>query len=442
MEIYDTHWVDHFEYVSEIHGSPHSRLILAKEKVNDSLVVIKGFPEAGPTVERRFEREITATVENRGKHVIPILAYAADYSWYMMPQAAGSLAEKFDRPVSDNSALEILHAIRDALAPLHSRGGAHRDLKPQNILWLREGVDSRWVVADFGIVRNARGETTAPLTVVGHLVGTEAWAAPEQYDNAHDADPRSDVYSAAKIIRWVLGLDSNLQGSSSALIGVLAKAMETDPHRRHAGLGELWDECSQIVNQDVSIDSAVEAENFQLLPSLYRRSGASAGALIAEISKISNEKISTWVARDVSVASRVISDLCRAVIDTMEGGQVFLSYVSEVDPFLERMIDWASFIITENVAIGLDSLRIVMNAICRLHQFAPAKHLLVWAEGQGRGVTNSMFETIIGEGLGEFYADMARRFDASVSWGAQGDDACTWREDGLASRLEALPRNR
>jgi eukaryotic-like serine/threonine-protein kinase len=87
-----------------------------------------------------------------------------------------------------------------ALTAAHRAGVVHRDVKPENILVVREGARQRdpsssgqAKLVDFGIARIA-GEKT--LTATGAVVGTLAYMAPEQADGLRPG-PAADVYSLA-----------------------------------------------------------------------------------------------------------------------------------------------------------------------------------------------------------------------------------------------------
>jgi serine/threonine protein kinase/Tfp pilus assembly protein PilF len=93
----------------------------------------------------------------------------------------------------------MLEAAR-GIAAAHERGLTHRDIKPGNIVVDRE---DRPRVVDFGLARAElraesvrAGALALALTQERALLGTPAYAAPEQLDGA-EAGPRSDQFSFA-----------------------------------------------------------------------------------------------------------------------------------------------------------------------------------------------------------------------------------------------------
>jgi serine/threonine-protein kinase len=113
---------------------------------------------------------------------------------------------------------EILVQILEGLEFSHSRGVIHRDVKPGNILISEMGVAK---ISDFGIARLEASH----LTMLGEVLGTPYYMAPEQFDGA-PADERSDVYSAAVIVYEVLTGRRPFEGQGAAL---MKKVLEADP---------------------------------------------------------------------------------------------------------------------------------------------------------------------------------------------------------------------
>ncbi|HEV7991829.1 MAG TPA: protein kinase [Gemmatimonadaceae bacterium] len=119
--------------------------------------------------------------------------------------------------------VDAAHVIAGAaagLAAAHRRGILHRDLKPANIMLARERGDSAGghavgtvKLVDFGIARSIMGAfpptggdavtATPALTRTGMVLGTPAYASPEQLAG-EPLDARSDIYALALVSFEVL----------------------------------------------------------------------------------------------------------------------------------------------------------------------------------------------------------------------------------------------
>ncbi len=84
--------------------------------------------------------------------------------------------------------MQYTEQILLALEHAHSKGVVHRDIKPQNILLLKNGVIK---VTDFGIAKLPNAET---VTMTDKAIGTVYYISPEQA-SGKKVDRRSDIYS-------------------------------------------------------------------------------------------------------------------------------------------------------------------------------------------------------------------------------------------------------
>ena len=89
-------------------------------------------------------------------------------------------------------ALHFITQIMRGLSHAHSRGIIHRDIKPQNIMVLRDGSVK---VADFGIACLA----DAHQTLAQEALGSVHYISPEQA-RGDRIDARSDIYSAGVVL--------------------------------------------------------------------------------------------------------------------------------------------------------------------------------------------------------------------------------------------------
>ena len=97
------------------------------------------------------------------------------------------------------------------LAYAHRLGIIHRDLKPANLLLTTQGVVK---LADLGLAKFFAREPDGDLTVKGLCMGTPEFMAPEQAEDARNADLRSDLYSLGATLFHLLTGELPVSGSS------------------------------------------------------------------------------------------------------------------------------------------------------------------------------------------------------------------------------------
>ena len=133
----------------------------------------------------------------------------------------------------------------DVLTYLHGKGIVYRDMKPAKIML---SPDGNIKLIDFGIAReykeNASEDTTA--------LGTEGYAAPEQYEGKGQTDARTDVYGMGiTLFQLLTGVNPSsyqenifsirLQNPnlSSGLDKIILKCTNKDPKKRYQSTEEL-----------------------------------------------------------------------------------------------------------------------------------------------------------------------------------------------------------
>lgn len=115
-------------------------------------------------------------------------------------------------------AWEIIRQILDGLAYSHGQGVIHRDLKPGNVLI---NDDGRIKITDFGVARI----DTSTLTVLGDVVGTPHYMAPEQF-GGQEATPRTDLYQVGVMLYELLTGTRPFTGNN---VEILRKVMHDRP---------------------------------------------------------------------------------------------------------------------------------------------------------------------------------------------------------------------
>ena len=117
-------------------------------------------------------------------------------------------------------ALDYAATVADALDYAHARGIVHRDVKPANVMLLKDGTVR---VADFGIARI----TASSKTATGTVLGTPSYMSPEQVAG-RKVDGRSDLFSLTVVLYELLTGEKPFQGGEG--IGTLLFQIANDPH--------------------------------------------------------------------------------------------------------------------------------------------------------------------------------------------------------------------
>lgn len=179
-------------------------------------------------------------------------------------------------------ALHFITQIVKALGHAHSRGIIHRDIKPHNIMVLRDGSVK---VADFGIARF----TASQNTLTQEALGSVHYISPEQARGSH-IDARSDLYSAGVVLYEMLTGRLPYEGDSpvavaiqhinsiplsprelnpdipEALEKITMKAMASDPAKRYPSADAMLADLEEFrKNPNINFDYTME--------SLYQNSG-------------------------------------------------------------------------------------------------------------------------------------------------------------------------
>ena len=170
------------------------------------LVAIKILkPELASDAEfrRRFHDESQAVAMLSHVNIVAIydVSRSDELDYIVMELVDGMTLKQYMKkrgtPLSWREALHFITQIVRALGHAHSRGIIHRDIKPQNIMVLRDGSVK---VTDFGIARVA---SAAQATLTQEALGSVHYISPEQARGSH-IDGRSDLYSAGVVLYEML----------------------------------------------------------------------------------------------------------------------------------------------------------------------------------------------------------------------------------------------
>ncbi len=190
------------------------------------------------SVRSRFEREAIAAGRISHRNVVAALDFGRieDGAYYLVLEyvAGETLTAVLDRgrrwPLAQ--ALVVAIQIAAALEAAHAEGVIHRDLKPDNVMVLREGDGELLVkVLDFGIAKlwpGASSEELHAITQTGTVLGTPEYMAPEQA-TGEGADVRSDLYSLGVVLYRMLAGRPPFHGDTVQATLMLQVSAEPPP---------------------------------------------------------------------------------------------------------------------------------------------------------------------------------------------------------------------
>jgi serine/threonine-protein kinase len=137
----------------------------------------------------------------------------------------GSLSDllKARKPLPVKTVIDVGIQLVRALDYAHKKGIVHRDVKPGNIMMIRDTTTIK--VADFGICRIDSSEATQ-ATQAGNVLGTPNYMSPEQV-LGEKVDSRSDLFSAGVVLYQLL--TGHLPFDGETLISVAYKITKTEP---------------------------------------------------------------------------------------------------------------------------------------------------------------------------------------------------------------------
>ena len=223
---------------------------------------------------RRFHDESQAVAQLSHANIVSVYDVSTnpDREYIVMELIDGiTLKQYMERrgKMDWREALHFITQIMRGLSHAHSRGIIHRDIKPQNIMVLRDGSVK---VADFGIACLAnQGQT-----LTQEALGSVHYISPEQA-RGDRIDARSDIYSAGVVLYEMLTGRLPFEGDSAVSVAIqhlssvplaprdidpsipepleliCMKAMNSDPNKRYASADAMIEDLEKF-RRDPSVD--------------------------------------------------------------------------------------------------------------------------------------------------------------------------------------------
>ena len=185
-----------------------------------------------PTVVERFERESRSAAQLNHPNAVRIYDTGRDDDlvYLVMEYVDGPSLREVLATVGqlDSAVVAALgEQVASALGEAHAHGLVHRDVKPANILIDADGTVK---VTDFGIAK-ALSSSDATLTSPGTVVGTAAYVAPEQLEDA-SIDARADIYALGVLLYECLTGRPAFSGDTPTATAAMRLSHELLPPRQ------------------------------------------------------------------------------------------------------------------------------------------------------------------------------------------------------------------
>ncbi len=223
---------------------------------------------------RRFRDESRAVAQLSHANIVSVydVSTSGDTEYIVMELIDGITLKQYMERRGRMDWRESLHFITQIMRGLshaHSRGIIHRDIKPQNIMVLRDGSVK---VADFGIACLAN----ANQTLTQEALGSVHYISPEQA-RGDRIDARSDIYSAGVVLYEMLTGRLPFEGDSAVSVAIqhlssvplaprdidpsipepleliCMKAMSSDPDKRYASADAMLEDLEKF-RKDPTVD--------------------------------------------------------------------------------------------------------------------------------------------------------------------------------------------
>lgn len=200
----------------------------AYDNVENKIVAVKILKEeytGNDEFLRRFKNESKAIAVLSHPNVVKVfdVSFGDLIQYIVMEYIDGiTLKEYIEQsgPLSWNEAVHFTLQILRGLQHAHDKGVVHRDIKPQNIMVLPDGVIK---VADFGIARFARSEQ---VTITDKAIGSVHYISPEQA-KGEKTDEKADIYSVGVMLYEMLTGKLPFQAESAVSVAIMQ--LQKDP---------------------------------------------------------------------------------------------------------------------------------------------------------------------------------------------------------------------
>ena len=272
----------------------------------DAVKIMRDETAQNEEFRKRFRAESQAVAMLSHPNIVSVydVSHSDDVEYIVMELIDGITLKEYLRQkgaIAPSEALDFTMQIAKALEHAHGKGIIHRDIKPQNIMLLKNGMIK---VADFGIaeLQNDIEESN------GETVGSVHYIAPEQARGAAP-DARSDIYSLGIVMYEML--TGRLPYVGDTDVEVAVKHMNTVPVSPREIVPEIPEELERICLK--AMDADIDAR--------YQ----TAGELLRDLEQFRKQSLTVHVLEDSDSVLIDSDDTPRRVKKNKRGGRLSFS---------------------------------------------------------------------------------------------------------------------
>ncbi len=240
----------------------------AFDKVCNRVVAVKILKDefmSDAQFRRRFTNESKAITMLSHGNIVDVydVSLEGDSLYIVMEYIDGITLKEYMEKKGTLSVAEALHFIKQilkGLAHAHERGIVHRDVKPHNIILLKDGTIK---ITDFGIARLTKFDTQ---TISDMTIGSVHYISPEQASGDR-TDERSDIYSVGIILYEML--TGKLPFEADTAVAVALMQVQAQPELPSELREDLQQGLEDIILKAIMKDPAMRYQ--------------SAGSILADI---------------------------------------------------------------------------------------------------------------------------------------------------------------
>ena len=212
---------DRYQIIKTLGEGGMANVYLAHDTILDRNVAVKvlrGDLANDEKFVRRFQREALSASSLSHPNIVEMYDVGEDNGQYyiVMECVEGKTLKQVLKSrgnLSITEVIDIMLQLTDGMAHAHDAYIVHRDIKPQNIMILSNGVIK---ITDFGV---ATALNNTQLTQTNSVMGTVHYLPPEQA-NGKGSTIRSDIYSMGVMMYELLTGHVPYKGDSAVEIAL------------------------------------------------------------------------------------------------------------------------------------------------------------------------------------------------------------------------------